>query len=70
MDNKLGFFAALTFFTAVAISPARGADKEQKLKDAFAGKFYIGTAMNVEQILEKDTAAVRIIKEDFKCHCC
>ncbi|HEY9124985.1 MAG TPA: endo-1,4-beta-xylanase [Bacteroidales bacterium] len=65
MGNKLKILVALTCLAAVAISPARGADKNQKLKDAFAGKFFIGTAMNAEQILEKDTAAVRLIKENF-----
>ena len=35
------------------------------LKEAFAGKFYIGTALNEDQILEKDTAAVRIVKKHF-----
>jgi endo-1,4-beta-xylanase len=36
-----------------------------KLKDAFAGKFHIGTALNEWQITEKDTASVRLIKENF-----
>ena len=35
------------------------------LKDALSGKFYIGTALNEDQILEKDTAAVRIVKKHF-----
>ena len=35
------------------------------LKEAFSGKFYIGTALNEDQILEKDTAAVRIVKKHF-----
>jgi endo-1,4-beta-xylanase len=38
---------------------------DDSLKEAFSGKFYIGTALNEEQILEKDTAAVRIVKKHF-----
>ena len=36
-----------------------------KLKEALAGKFYIGTALNAEQITGKDTASVRVVKEQF-----
>ena len=35
------------------------------LKDALAGKFYIGTALNGTQITEADTVAVRVVKENF-----
>jgi endo-1,4-beta-xylanase len=35
------------------------------LGDAFAGKFYIGTALNADQITGKDTGALRIIKQHF-----
>jgi endo-1,4-beta-xylanase len=35
------------------------------LKDAYAGKFVIGTAMNTPQIKEEDTSSVRVIKENF-----
>lgn len=35
------------------------------LKDAYAGKFYIGTALNTPQITGKDTAAVKVIIENF-----
>jgi len=36
-----------------------------KLKEALAGKFYIGTALNAEQITGKDTASARVVKEQF-----
>lgn len=39
--------------------------KAKSMKDAFQGKFYIGTAMNTGQILGKDTASIRIIKQQF-----
>ena len=35
------------------------------LKDAYAGKFYIGTALNENQITGKDTASDKIVKEQF-----
>lgn len=37
----------------------------ETLKDAFSGKFYIGTAMNATQITGRDTAAVQVIKDQF-----
>ncbi|GAB3527666.1 endo-1,4-beta-xylanase [Pontibacter brevis] len=36
-----------------------------KLKDAFAGQFHIGTALNTQQIVGRDTAALRVVKEHF-----
>jgi endo-1,4-beta-xylanase len=41
------------------------AKQQLKLKDALKGKFYIGTALNADQINEKDTGSVRVIKEQF-----
>ncbi len=40
--------------------------KPATLKDAFASKFYIGTAMNTWQITGKDTAGVQVIKDQFE----
>ncbi len=39
--------------------------KEPTLKDALKGKFYIGTAMNLPQISGKDTADIKVIKQNF-----
>lgn len=36
-----------------------------KLKDAFSGKFYIGTALNAGHYSGKDTTTIRVIKENF-----
>lgn len=41
------------------------ARREQTLKDAFADKFYIGTALNLNQIWGRDTAANKIINTQF-----
>lgn len=35
------------------------------LKEAFSGKFYIGTAINAAQITGADTGSIRILKEQF-----
>ncbi|MDR0349685.1 MAG: endo-1,4-beta-xylanase [Tannerella sp.] len=39
--------------------------KEPSLKEAIKDKFLIGTALNTNQIWGKDTAAVKIVKEQF-----
>jgi endo-1,4-beta-xylanase len=35
------------------------------LKDAFSGKFYIGTALNVRQIMGQDSATMEVVKTHF-----
>lgn len=35
------------------------------LKEAFEGKFHIGTALNAPQITGRDTAAIKVVKEQF-----
>ena len=49
----------------LAISSSQIYSQQPTLKDAFAGKFHIGTALNAQQIRGKDTAAVRVIKSQF-----
>ncbi|MGD9556481.1 MAG: endo-1,4-beta-xylanase [Mangrovibacterium sp.] len=56
---------ALLILLAGGCGQARQAEKETTLKDAFAGKFYIGTALNADQITGKDTAAVNLIRHQF-----
>lgn len=55
----------LSFFFAGwgCTSPSSG--NTDSLKDAFAGKFYIGAAMNAQQITGRDTAAVRLLTTQF-----
>lgn len=56
------------FGGALVLAASLGATSgfaQSTLKDAYAGKFVIGTAMNTPQILERDEAAVRVIKENF-----
>ena len=54
----------LSFFLNGCISGEKS-EKKQTLKDAFAGKFYIGTALNEWQISGRDTAAMNIINKQF-----
>lgn len=56
------------FGGALVLAASLGATSgfaQSTLKDAYAGKFVIGTAMNTPQIEERDEAAVRVIKENF-----
>jgi endo-1,4-beta-xylanase len=62
MKKNVFYLAGVLMFLG-ACSPET-ADKPS-LKDAFAGKFYIGTALNADQINGKDSAAVKVIKEQF-----
>ncbi|KAA6333810.1 Xylosidase/arabinosidase [termite gut metagenome] len=51
--------------TVVFVSCISSEKKEISLKDALAGKFLIGTAINADQITGKDTASIRLIKQHF-----
>nr|WP_321408628.1 endo-1,4-beta-xylanase [uncultured Carboxylicivirga sp.] len=48
----------------IACNGPQHANKET-LKDAFTGKFYIGTALNEWQITGRDTASLNVAKEHF-----
>ncbi|MFT3738154.1 MAG: endo-1,4-beta-xylanase [Breznakibacter sp.] len=65
--TTLGFWAltvaAGTF--AGACGQMGSGKKTMALKNAFAGKFYIGTALNTDQIGGFDTASIRIVKVQF-----
>jgi endo-1,4-beta-xylanase len=53
----------LMFFGAFAASKFKKG--EISLKEAFADKFYIGAAINADQIWGKDTVAVKVLKQHF-----
>lgn len=55
----------LTVIASATIVWASNAQKPSTLKDAYAGKFYVGTAMNTPQIMGQDTVSNEIIKEHF-----
>ncbi|MDR1653764.1 MAG: endo-1,4-beta-xylanase [Prevotellaceae bacterium] len=50
---------------AVCCTTKRAEPAPQTLKDALKSDFYIGTAVNIEQIFERDTAGVRVITQHF-----
>lgn len=56
---------SLYHFAQLLFKPTETALLPQSLKDAFAGKFYIGAAVNVFQVTGKDTVTARIVKEQF-----
>lgn len=60
----LGFIAIVILTSAAQNKKAVMAPKAT-LKDAFAGIFYIGTALNAEQITGKDKNAIEVVKKHF-----
>ncbi|MBN2820382.1 MAG: endo-1,4-beta-xylanase [Bacteroidales bacterium] len=61
--NSIVLLALFVLATVACTTP--GPKTPTTLKDAFTGKFYIGTAMNAWQITGQDTAAVEVIIEQF-----
>jgi len=61
--NLLVGVVAISALVGFSCKPAQ--KPEPTLKDAFANKFYIGTAMNAEQIMGTDSATVEVIKKNF-----
>ncbi|HKL71914.1 MAG TPA: endo-1,4-beta-xylanase [Marinilabiliaceae bacterium] len=67
MKRKTNLFRMLfggSLILATSLS-ATTSFAQSTLKDAYAGKFFIGTAMNAPQILEHNAAEVKVIKENF-----
>ena len=56
---------SLYLFSQLLFKPVTYPPQPTTLKDALKGKFYIGCALNAEQITGKDTAACRVIRENF-----
>lgn len=65
MNLKLITKVSLTTLILVIGLSAFSIDTSKGLKDVFRGKFLIGTAMNTWQITGRDTASIRIIKQQF-----
>ncbi len=67
MMKKIELIVLFVFsaFLFVGCSAKEGAKQEPVLKDAFAGKFYIGTALNANQITGRDSAGIKVVKEQF-----
>jgi len=56
---------AIPLLCFLLLNCALKAESQTTLKEAFAGKFLIGTAMNLNEIWEKDTLAVKVITQQF-----
>ena len=56
---------AVVVLLVTACAPDPKVQPDLSLKDAFAGKFYIGTALDSAQIIGEDMAAIRVVKEQF-----
>lgn len=52
-------------YVQLLFKPVEIAKQQPTLKDAYAGKFYIGTALNTPQITGHDTAAINVVKKHF-----
>lgn len=67
MKRKNSYYVLLVLAVFVIQSCTSGTQTNTPatLKSAFNGKFYIGTAMNAWQITGKDTAGIKVIKEQF-----
>jgi endo-1,4-beta-xylanase len=61
--------STLILSAVLLLTSACGQKKQMKskhaLKDAFDGKFYIGTALNASQISGHDSATTNVVKEQF-----
>jgi endo-1,4-beta-xylanase len=63
--KKLKLRISVVVVALVALVTSCGQQNKPTLKDAFEGIFYIGTALNVDQIGGFDTASVRVVKSQF-----
>jgi endo-1,4-beta-xylanase len=62
--NRVGIKIKVAIIILTCFSQSTIAQK-YTLKEALKEKFYIGTALSIEQFTEKDTASARVIKEQF-----
>ncbi|MFA9391129.1 MAG: endo-1,4-beta-xylanase [Prolixibacteraceae bacterium] len=67
MSNKKtnSIFLSIVGMISLAAMLLTGCKQATTLKDAYAGKFYVGTALNTWQITGKDTASMNVVTEQF-----
>lgn len=56
---------SLYHFSGLIFKPINFEETKETLKSAYSGKFFMGIAMNTPQINGTDTAAVRVITDNF-----
>lgn len=65
MKTILSKFWIVIALAMIGTACATEETTKPSLKDALDGKFYMGAALNTSQIFEKDTAAVKVVKQHF-----
>lgn len=60
-----GMVAALGISCTSTQSQIKEESRSTMLKEAYADKFYIGTALNLDQIWERNTAAIATVEQQF-----
>lgn len=65
MKKKYQLILLLLPLLLVSACSSKQKEDQPSLKDALKDKFYIGTALNLNQIQGRDTASINIIKEQF-----
>ena len=69
MKKSIFYLLPFFLFAVTACNSRNNTDSRNKneltLKEALKDKFYIGTALNVDQIHGKDTASLNIVKNQF-----
>ncbi len=67
MENRIisKFVILICLFASLSVSCKTPEKLQPSLKDALKNKFLIGVAINAEQAAGKDTAALKIIKQQF-----
>lgn len=63
--NSYILLFSFLFFAAFACNKAQPDQQEESLKDAFKDEFFIGAAVNVNQMSGKDSLSVNIVKKQF-----
>jgi endo-1,4-beta-xylanase len=65
MKNSKSIFKYLLLFLLVQIVRTESISAQTYLKDAFKDYYYIGTALNLDQIMGRDIKSIEIIKKHF-----
>jgi endo-1,4-beta-xylanase len=63
--NRFKVFLITAVIASTSCTLSKAAISSESLKDAFKGKFLIGVAINSNQASGRDTASVRIVKQQF-----
>ncbi|WP_114778495.1 endo-1,4-beta-xylanase [Botryobacter ruber] len=65
VNNSIAAILCAVIFGCAGLKEQKQESQVLTLKDAYKDKFYIGTALNTQQITGEDAAAVKVVKEHF-----